>query len=245
MVPTDFWYEARAQLDNVKSVFMLAESDSPDLTSGAFNATYNFQVHKAMRRVAKGEMSVDQLWSTMMSEYQRFPTAARLMNFTNNHDENSWAGTNEQLYGRATEAFRTFIFSIPGIPLIYNGEESGLDKQLKFFDKDQIIWREHPFRQLYTKLNGLHKQFPIMQSTWEHLQRVPTQSPGDGVLAFTYKPEFQVLVVLNFSDKLKTFKLDSVANGVFLDYLTNESFDIKDGDLLKLAPWQSRIFLRR
>jgi hypothetical protein len=29
-----------------------------------------------------------------------------------------------------------------GMPMIYNGMEAGLDKQLKFFDKDEIDWNK-------------------------------------------------------------------------------------------------------
>ena len=241
MVPTDFWFEARPKLEEVKPLFMLAESDAQDLSPGAFNATYNFQVHKALRQLAKGQMNGDQLWSTMISEYQRFPETAQLMNFTTNHDENSWGGTNEQLYGKATAAFMTFIFTIPGIPLIYNGEEAGLDKQLSFFDKDQIVWRDHPFQKLYSQLNKLRKQLPIMQSNWKQLQRVPIQGPRESVLA--YQPAPQVLVIMNLSGKQQTFRLP--VGGSFGDFLTDESLELKESEYLQFAPWQYQILVRR
>ena len=39
-VPTDFWEEARPQLQAIKPVFMLAESSTPSLMSKAFDADY-------------------------------------------------------------------------------------------------------------------------------------------------------------------------------------------------------------
>jgi len=36
----DFWEETRLQLEQVKPVFMLAESDQPELNRKAFDMTY-------------------------------------------------------------------------------------------------------------------------------------------------------------------------------------------------------------
>jgi hypothetical protein len=39
-VPTDFWNNARKELDAIKPVFMLAEWESCDLHAEAFDMTY-------------------------------------------------------------------------------------------------------------------------------------------------------------------------------------------------------------
>ena len=42
-----------------------------------------------------------------------------------------------------------------GMPMIYNGQEAGNPKRLKFFEKDEIMWRNHPNGELYKKLFAL------------------------------------------------------------------------------------------
>ena len=49
-------------------------------------------------------------------------------------------------------------YFLPGIPLIYNGQEYGLDKRLAFFEKDFIPKKESDFFDFYKKLNKLKKE---------------------------------------------------------------------------------------
>ena len=60
------------------------------------------------------------------------------MYFTTNHDENSWNGTTKERYGSSFEVQTLLAFTMPGMPLIYNGQESSLNKRLRFFEKDTI-----------------------------------------------------------------------------------------------------------
>ncbi|UCG88033.1 MAG: alpha-amylase, partial [Gemmatimonadota bacterium] len=58
MVPLDFWRAARAALDQIKPVFMLAEWDEPELHE-AFDMTYSWGFHHLMNSVAQGEKDAD------------------------------------------------------------------------------------------------------------------------------------------------------------------------------------------
>ena len=54
------------------------------------------------------------------------------------------------------------LYFLPGIPLIYNGQEYGLDKRLLFFEKDFIPKKESDFFDFYKKLNKLKKKKLIL-----------------------------------------------------------------------------------
>ena len=60
------------------------------------------------------------------------------MNFTSNHDENSWNGTEMERMGDARFAMAVMASTIEGMPLVYNGQETSLDRRLAFFEKDEI-----------------------------------------------------------------------------------------------------------
>ena len=49
------------------------------------------------------------------------------MYFVTNHDENSWNGTVYERFGEAYPAFATLAFTIDGMPLVYSGQEAGLN----------------------------------------------------------------------------------------------------------------------
>ena len=52
--------------------------------------------------------------------------------------KNTWAGTVFDRYGNGAKTFAALTYFLPGIPLIYNGQEYGLDKRSSFFEKDFI-----------------------------------------------------------------------------------------------------------
>ncbi len=41
-------------------------------------------------------------------------------------------------YGKGAKTFGAITYFLPGMPLIYNGQEYGLEKRLEFFEKDFI-----------------------------------------------------------------------------------------------------------
>ena len=136
MMPVEFWIEARKELDKIKPLFMLAEWDTPEMHL-AFDMTYDWTLHKIMNGIAEGEKSARDLIDHMNIDNKKYPKNAFRMQFTSNHDENTWNGTVFERLGNAAESFAVFSFLIPDMPLIYSGQEAGLNKRLEFFDKGQ------------------------------------------------------------------------------------------------------------
>ena len=132
-VPTDFWERARAELDAVKPVFMLAEWETPDLHARAFDATYAWGWKEAMQTSAREGTGAGGVRGYFIEQLNTWPRDAYRMVYTDNHDQNSWDGLASEIYGPAYEAAIALSFVGPGIPLIYNGQEADLDRQLAFF----------------------------------------------------------------------------------------------------------------
>jgi len=140
MVPTDFWEDVRPMLDSIKPVFMLAEAEQVDHHYKAFDASYAWEFHHVMNKIAKGEETAIAIDHYFAKQDTLFPSNAIRMNFITNHDENSWNGTVEERMGEASKAMAVLTYTVPGMPLIYSGQEAGLDKRLLFFEKDEIDW---------------------------------------------------------------------------------------------------------
>lgn len=60
-VPMDFWIEARKELDAVKPIFFLAESEGADQHQ-AFDMTYGWELHHVMNDIAKGKKQQQMFW---------------------------------------------------------------------------------------------------------------------------------------------------------------------------------------
>lgn len=159
MVPVDFWDEAREILEYVKgkgNLFMLAEAPDPELLQNAFDMDYNWPMKDMQNAVAStqgeykfikpGETSVAKLptkyvsdiVSLMEEQNKKYPANSIMMNMVTNHDLNSWEGTEYERYGKFLPAMTALTYVLPGMPLIYSGQEAALNRALEFFEKDCI-----------------------------------------------------------------------------------------------------------
>jgi len=202
MVPTDFWDDARRELEKIKPLFMLAEDeDNPDLLREAFDMNYAWKVHHIMNHIANGKAKADAFNAHFQWNDSVFNPSFYRMNFITNHDENSWNGTEFERMGPAVEAFAVFSFMIPGMPLIYSGQEAGLNKRLRFFEKDTILWDPVPFHDFYKQLISIKKTYPELHngSFGAPMVILNTDLP-DQVFAFSRKGNSgTILVMFNFS----------------------------------------------
>lgn len=245
MVPTEFWNEVRKELDEIKPVFMLAEWETPELHEYAFDMTYAWGLHHLMNDIAKGEKSVEDLDKYWKSERKEYPEEAYRMTFTSNHDENSWNGTVFERMGDAAEAMLVLSATIEGMPLVYSGQESGLDKRLDFFEKDVIEWKEHRFYDLYRKLFVLKKE---NKALWNgnfggKIQKIKTGKDKQVYSFLREKEGDKVFVIINLSENPQTIKLNNRSlAGSYLNAITGENIFITGNDEFNLGTWSYRVF---
>jgi len=232
MVPTDYWNSARKELDEIKPVFMLAEAEEPELNEKAFDMYYGWTFHHILNEVAQGEQNADSLHAEVTRLEKAFPDGSYPMNFISNHDENTWNGTVWERMGAASYPLSVLTATLPGMPLLYNGQEAGMDKRLDFFDKDPIEWSEHDMREHYSKLFELKQNNPALQhgKNGGAYERIST-SVDEDVYAFIRTNGIkQVFVIVNLSDQKQRFTIESTkVNGEFEslfdgDYVTFDRF---------------------
>jgi glycosidase len=161
LMPIPFWQRARTELDAVKPMFMLAESNDPAIHA-VFDMTYDWKLFDAFADIAQGKAGARALRDWVETGQRGFPADSYRMTFTSNHDINSWRWSDTELYGDKFRAFATLAATLPGMPLIYSGQESGLDKKIAFFEKDAITWRGYRHGALYRRLMGLKARHPAL-----------------------------------------------------------------------------------
>jgi glycosidase len=244
-VPTDFWETARAELDKVKPVFMLAEWEQRDLHARAFDATYGWGWKEAMQRLVKSGEGAEPIRGYYAGQSETWPHAAMRMVYTENHDQNSWDGVAATIYGPAYEAAIALSFFGSGLPLVYNGQEADNDRQLAFFERDPIVWREGQHAALFAKLIALKTEMRALHNGrfGAAMVEVPTSAPAD-VYAFTRgQAGEQVFAVFNLSPRPHSIAFAHARHhGTYTDALTGAAVTFAGGETLDLAPWGYRIF---
>jgi len=207
LVPTDFWVRTRKELDAMKPMFMLAESDAIDLhTSGAFDMTYSWDLaDQVFKKIGKGEPGAPLLKAWLAKQPAGYPAHAYRMRFTSNHDFNSWHGTDADLYGDAYQALAVLTFTLPGMPLIYNGQESRLTKKLEFFEKDAIAWKTYELTDFYAGIVALKHKHPALAAGQYGAPVKLLASPAD-VVAFERRQGKDVVhVAVNLSSAAQVY----------------------------------------
>lgn len=204
-VPMDFWDASIKELRSMKEIFMLAEWDDPKMHT-SFNATYGWGYHHTLMEVGKGEWNIDSILTYFENDLSRYPADAYRLRFNTNHDENSWKGTEEELFGPLADNFQILAYTAPGVPLIYSGQESGLDKQLEFFEKDVIDWKNFEKTDFLAQLARLkHDQSALKAGANAGSFEMLASDPEAGLLVYDrMNDENHIRVVLNCSDQAKS-----------------------------------------
>jgi glycosidase len=246
-VPVDFWNNARRELDAIKPVFMLAEWETAELHAEAFDATYAWEWNKAAHEATAGGKGIPPLRTYYSQQDNAWPREAMRMMYITNHDVNAWEGTEAGRFGPGLEAATVLSVVSAGIPLIYNGQEAGSDRQLKFFEKDPIAWQEHPRGDLYRRLFALKKaNTALWNAQWgARMIDVPNSAPQH-VLSFVRQDEQnKVFALFNFSQQKRRVTFDSeLSPGRYTDFATGQSVELRAGDAVELPAWGYQVLTR-
>lgn len=265
-VPTDFWNEARPQLDAVKpELFMLAEASKPELQKQAFNMGYNWPMKDLFSEIAatsgqytfkkdgepmrtfpeKYAIAIDSLLADQATNY---PKDSYLMNMITNHDLNSWEGTEFERLGNLQKAFAVLSYTLPGMPLIYTGQETGLNRAFEFFKKDNAPeWEpRNEYFTFYQKLNELkHTQEALNAGeAGGKMKRYPTQSHS--LYAFSReKGDSKVFVVVNLGKHADYISFSETMPSFpdMIDFFTGRKAEIPEDTLLE--PGDFLVFVKK
>ena len=245
MVPLDFWETANAELKEIKPLLMLAEWESIVAHDVGFDMTYGSSLYYMLNQVAAGWRPASDIATHLTWDTQIYPGDAYRMYFTSNHDENSWNGTVFERLGDGAAAFAVLVTTLDGMPLVYSGQEVGLSKRLAFFDKDEIVWGESEFEDLYTRLLNLKRESKALRNG-ERGGEVVWLGPADdaSVLAFMRtRVGDRVLVVLNLSGAAHEIELTGSSYvGEYTDVFTGEVVTFYEGTTMDLDPWEYRVY---
>ncbi|MEM7658760.1 MAG: alpha-amylase family glycosyl hydrolase [Bacteroidota bacterium] len=268
-VPVDFWEECSDALYAIEPVFMLAEAEVPALrNTGSYVADYGWEMHHLLNEIAKSQganreagqtlvkgnlvegegadmekktaLDIDKMLAKKAADYSQ----GYFMQFTSNHDENSWSGTEFARMGDGHKAFAVLTATFDGMPLVYTGQESAMDKQLEFFVKDEIPWGDYAYAGFYQTLFDLkHRN----QALWNgkhggELVKIAT-GQDEAIYAFTReKNGDRVVVVINLSATAQEFALEGEGfAGNYLDIFSSETTELSLGMAMSLGAWEYRV----
>ena len=249
-VPLDFWQQCKAELDQHGNYFMLAEDESPEFHKNAFDMTYAWKIHHKMVDVAQGRDNAIGLAKVIEEDQKLFPKDAYRMLFIDNHDENSWQGTVKSRFGKGYQTFAVLVYTLPGMPLTYSGQESNLDKSLRFFEKDTINFKDFPLAKFYTALNTLKHRHPALANgaNGGSFTLICNTQP-EQILSFSrITDKDKIVVMVNLSDRFYRIQLkgnNTFLPGNYFEYFSEKEVELNYQQSLDLGPWDYKIFIKK
>lgn len=242
-VPVDFWENATAALNKIKPVFMLAEAEKPELMKKAFDMQYGWEAHHILNDIAKGKKTVKDFDEYIQKVKDSLQPDDIHMNFTSNHDENSWNGTEYERMGNAVETMTALTYTMPGVPLIYNGQEYDLNKRLRFFEKDTIPQTMGKMFPVYEKLGKLKVENPALHGGKKPASYTRIKTSSDSkILAFQRENLGKKVIYLgNLSRRAQDFTVELEGN--YVDYMTGNGFTISKDQKINFKPWEYKILV--
>lgn len=195
-VPHSFWMEVRDRVKDRNAEFLLLEETVPreaDYAGNEFDLHYHTDLHDTLEAVGTG----DQPASTILDAIERttwmgYPDSSVHLLYVENHDEDRYLDT----CGRAAlKAAVAATITLPGIPMIYYGQERGMTgyrDPMTWEDGDDDLTRYH--RMLLTAYaeNSVLHQGALSELDWT--------ATSDAGLAYALETDSnRVIVALNFA----------------------------------------------
>ncbi len=246
--PKEFWERAKTELSTIKPVLMLAEHEGPDFfMEKGFDMNYAWELHHLMNSVAQGKDSANAIMKYFEREQAVYPQNVYRLMFLTNHDENSWAGTIDSLMGDAQKVFANLIFTAQGVPLIYSGQETCLDKKLKFFVRDTIDWDACDLTSFYASLIKLKKNNKALWNgeSGGPMNKIKTSRKNKILAFYREKDDNRIVVFLNLTKKSVSFKpVLKGLEGKYTDFYTGEKVTLPLSVKHTLEPWGYKVYVK-
>ena len=233
-IPGSYWAATIPMLRSHagdKALTMIAETDivhdASKLLNVGFDYDYawNLQSGKLERFGPNGTNgnTLKGYCETFISE--SFGRSFDRMTYLTNHDQNFNDGgkTLEKMYGPNKYALTTLIFTIYGMPLLYNGQEVGNDQILDYFHDTKINWNSTD-----TKMHNTIRTLVALRHTQPALANGTAATfhgcSSGNVMAYTKSNgNSTVLVVLNLGNTDVTSSIDGIDAGNYQVWLDSRT----------------------
>jgi glycosidase len=237
-VPDAFWREALPRLRAVnRPILLLAEWGDLRMHELGYDLSYGWDAYGKLKAVWKGEPA-SSFVEREIQEARVMPAGGRRLRFTTNHDETAWDVPAITLFGGPAGARAAYVAMalLPGVPMLYNGQEVESPQKLGLFVKEPVAW-EQPnaaaARAFYHHIIRLVRTHPAFAN--HDLHAVHTNA-GNDVISYRRN---NVLVLANTRPRaIDVTVTDHTVNGA-RDLLYGQS---QIGNVVKLSPHGAAIF---
>jgi glycosidase len=219
-VPESFWTELRDRLKTRDPEFLLLDETIPyiaDFHEGMFDVHFDTTLYFTLRQVGNGHKPAEAVLDAVEGRARSgFPDHAAFMLYMENHDETRYI---VECGDDATRAAAGALFTLPGISMLYGGQELG-----QRGNRDPLAWDDarDSVRSHYDDLLALQDDHPALGFDGDlHRIEYETDTPEDVVAFGRENGDASYVVLLNFGGEPATVGIDETVDAT--DLVSGES----------------------
>lgn len=230
LVPFDFWQQAITTLENRadRDIILLAEGTREDHFAAGFDMNFGWDYYNAVKDLFTSNGTPSMLYVENFSDDDEVPPGKNKLRFTTNHDLSN-ERTPVEVFGsnQASLAASVATIFMNGTPLIYAGQEVGVNEPSIYLSGQPIDWNSNPemlaeyrsllqfYRSSATARSGFfnyfyHSDFVIFQKTMS---------------------DSKVVVIINSRESDRNLSIPNNLIGTWENALTNQSIKLS-GNLM-------------
>lgn len=221
-VPVEFWRELRRKVDAVRKVTWLSEGEADDHME-VFDYDYAWAFADELMSFGQtGDVAALKKACAALHKDATYSTKGR-MTYITNHDLNAFNQSEFKRYPGNVMPLTVLSYTVFDLPLIYNGQEIGLDKSMSFSDDVTVDWDvvNKRYMELHRKLCLLRHSQPALADGAGRGKIKFYETVGENLLVFSrIKGGNEVLVALNLGDYAVQCRFAKEApQGYFLNWM--------------------------
>ncbi|MGQ4556973.1 alpha-amylase MalA [Halobellus sp. GM3] len=204
-VPDTFWQELRERVKARDPDFLLLDETIPyiaDFHDGMFDMHFDTTLYFTLRQVGRGDAAAAEILDAVEQRAEvGFPPHAAFMLYIENHDETRYV---VECGDDAAMAAAGALVTLPGVPMLYGGQELGQRGR-----RDALAWdhARESFHRHYDRLLDLREEIPALGPAGE-FSRVDYEASTDRAVAFLRELDGHAYCcVLNFGEPPATVTL--------------------------------------
>ena len=233
--PVDFLEEIQTQICTDKNELLIFDSNINNQKNDQNFVEFDNSLFRNLSGIVNGKLNAIDLEKILISQNKN----KLYCNFSSNDFYNR-NGTEFNRFGDAHKAIAVLTGTLPGVPMIYSGQEEPSRKILSLGNEDKLNFRDYAYMDFYRSLLSLKKR---NKAIWNGqyggpLQRINT-SADESVFAFTrIKDGDKVVVIVNLSNEPKTVSFKSSGHeGDYQNVFGNSTLSINSDTNLNLRAW--------
>ncbi len=197
------------------------------------DSTTNYPFRTGLISFLNGEITSDRFRKIIMSLYENYPSENfyGAMNILGNHDTERILTALKDDISLLKSAI-LIQMAMPGVPLIYYGDEAGLKGSTDPYNRGSYPWgnENKEIQNYYMKLIFFRNEMDVLKEGKLAICRC-----NEDILAFKrYNGRCIVLVIVNRSEEGKTLEIKGFIKGEFYNYLNNDEKYNFNNEVLKV-----------